>query len=188
MDAQTSVQLVSTLVVAVATAVLAYLTYRNVQLTNKMVTEMRAARAPYIFVELEIRKTGNVLAVGNSGQTAAVDIHFDVKQDASWVSLPNMKFYLNQTAPIEKGITYLPPGRTLRYLLGQLNVAGSQEGDAIKLGVQYKDDAGELFRREIVIALATLEGLLYETYQKPESEIAEALKDMRRESMFGRLT
>ena len=109
------VPILSPLIVAIATVALAYLTFKYVSLTKYMVDEMKLAKEPAINIDLELPGGGLRFIVKNDGQSVAKNIHFDVKKDIDWVRSGVDGGGVRNIDPVRKGISYMAPGRTLKY-------------------------------------------------------------------------
>src|SRR5574340_119341 len=108
------IPLASTIIVAITTIVLAWLTSRYVRLTGILVEETKLSRAPSVYVDFEMPKDLR-LVVANYGQSTAKNIKMKVLKDASWLKEDRC---LTESVPVKKGISHLTPGRKLKYYLG----------------------------------------------------------------------
>lgn len=166
---------IGALAAAVATVVLAWLTSKYVRLTNRLVEETRAARAPEVVVDLQFENIVPRLVIANRGPTAAYNVQVKVSErNITWRD-SNPK--LSDLAPIKKGISFLPPGRTMRYMVGMLDIEKTLAADAaLEFEVSYQDDGGATFERQFSLEFAAFNAMLLEG-RKPHEVIAEAIRN-----------
>lgn len=177
----TYIPLGSTVVVAIATVVLVRLTSKYVRLTNQMVDDMKQTREPSITVDFELVDHALRLAVGNSGLTPAKDIRFDVRQDIDWLRSGGDTTGIADLAPLKRGISYLAPGRTLKYLAGFPNRQNAGTGNMLlSIDVEFSNEHGATFEHGIDIDMTHYESVLFESFKEPERAIADAIKDVER--------
>lgn len=178
MDTNTinTIQVISTSIVTIATIVLAVLTGIYVKLTSAMVAEMKSTRNPSVFVDLEFPDRGDtVLSVGNSGQAPAKNIKFDLKENIPWVGkFRNMNI-------LEKGVSYLPPGRILKFNIGTVDWKKLEEtGGTLEVDITFESETGKTFNRETFFDLSQYIGVLFDSFRDSGLVIAEAIKDTER--------
>jgi len=148
------IQLFATVVVAGANVMLARFTYGYVRLTRAMVEELQRARLASVVVDLAFDDWGASFVVANSGTAPATDISFSVTDDVAW----NQNRGVQSLDIVRRGISYLPGGRTLKYLVGVPDwkaIEGS--ASVVAIGLKYKSE-GKDEDREFVIDLAQFVG------------------------------
>jgi len=105
---QTAIQAISAIVSALATIILAFLTWRYVRLTNHILNETRASRGPNIYVDIELTSYQVMLVVGNSGLSPAHNIRFTVSDSIPWRENTHHSGF-KALGIINDGISYLAP-------------------------------------------------------------------------------
>ena len=179
------IQIITTIVVTAANVLLVLLTSAYVYLTRQMVNETRAIRDPSVFVDLELPEESARLSIGNSGQSAALNIKFMVEEDAPWVGRGRFSEGIKSLEVIKNGVSYLPAGRTLKYSVGALEWEQIDEKRRwLKIQVTYENDIGRKFKREHHIDLAQYKGLLFESYRDSNMAIAKAISEAERSRRF----
>lgn len=179
---------------AAATIILAVLTSIYVYLTRRMVKEMAKSREPSVNVDFELPDSMLLLVVSNLGQSVARDVRFRVKKDVQWLSPAPKQNGLSEMSVLRKGISYLPPGRTLKYHAGVVHDLREKEEDNLfSLELTYESDFGTI-QREIIIDMRQFSGVLFASFQSPLRKISESLEKIenairsRRESPLGLIT
>jgi hypothetical protein len=164
------------IVSAATTIVLACLTGWYVRLTGRMVSEMRAARQPIVFLDLEIRDNVNViLIIGNSGDAPARHIRFDVDDGIPWSHKP--WFAPAELPALRDGIPYLAPGRTLRFGLGPLDwKTATTKSGWLNVKITFEGEEGRRFVHPANIDLARYNGLSADTFSNHPGAVVEALR------------
>lgn len=177
-DELARLQMIMTIIVTVANVFLVILTSIYVYLTRQIVNETKANRDPTVFVDLEFPEREARVAIGNSGQTPAVNIKFDVQEDVPWRGLGRYSEGLKGLEVIKNGVSYLPSNRTLKYS------AGTPEWDKVddkkrllKIKVSYQNESGKKFDREYFIDLLQYKSILYESFRDSNMEVAKAIRD-----------
>jgi hypothetical protein len=102
----------------VANILLVVLTSIYVYLTRQMVKEVRASRDPNVFVDIEFPDDEARVAIGNSGQSAALDIEFAVEEEIPWRGLGDFSGGLKGLEVVKRGLSYLPVNRTIKFRAG----------------------------------------------------------------------
>ena len=172
------VQLITTIAVALANIFLVVLTSIYVLLTRRMLLEMKSARGPSVYFDLELPGTEMRMAIRNTGQSAARNVHFTVDDKIPWRQFPNMKVGINALEVIRNGISYLPAGQTLKYIAGFPQWDKVQEGNAVvKVGISFEDEFGKTFRREYLIDVNQYRSVLFESFRDPNRDVAQAILD-----------
>lgn len=179
-------------ITAIATIVLAWMTYRYVKLTNHMLAETRALRGPTIYVDLEMDVFLVILIIGNSGSGPAHNISFNVKESIPWRESKNL-IGISNLSPIKEGVSYLAPGRILKYNAGYLDWDKLKELDCIiSFNIEYDDHLRKHHNFKFLIDMGQYDGIRFESFKNPASEIAGAIRkieDARRsDKTIGRIT
>lgn len=182
-----SFQIKSSTITTIATVVLALLTAWYVRLTNKMLKETRASRGPTVYVDLELNSFEVKLIIGNSGLGPAHNLRFKVKETIPWVK-DSFGKGINHLTPIKDGITYLAPGRVLKFTAGRVDWKETDEIDAIvKFDIDYDDHVEEHHKLQFVIDMGQYSGVSLESFGNPASEIADAIRSVQREISSDRM-
>lgn len=148
---------------ALTTVVLAFLTWRYVVLTGKLVNESsvsrREATRPAVSVSLVVHETSvNLmnLVVENTGTSAARDVRFKV--DQPYFSSDGV-VELAKVGIFAHGVPYFAPRQKFDFFfataIGQLDRLREAP---IKINAQYADTRGERYTDDFVIDLSVLEG------------------------------
>jgi hypothetical protein len=179
MDTFALVSLVGSSVSALTTIVLAFLTAKYVKLTHALVEEARVARYPNVYVDIEFDDMDVKFIVGNSGQSAAVDIKFDVKDSVPWRKIQNFPTGIKSISAVGSGISYLAPGRILKFQAGYVehDSAFFAKGSEIDISLTFKTETGKSLQRQHTVELRSYAGILLETFRNPEREVARAIRD-----------
>lgn len=174
--ANTFIQGFINLTTPLATIVLAYLTYRYVKLTNHILNETRASRGPNVYLDIELDHYQIKFIVGNSGLGPAHNIKIDVTDTISWRNDKRHSGFKSLRI-VKDGIGYLAPNRTLKYLAGYYDWKSllSTESYA-QFTLSYDDHLKNHQTLDIYFDMNQYKEVLFETFKKPESEIAEAIK------------
>jgi hypothetical protein len=177
-----SVQLISTVVITVATVVLAVLTFKYVRLTQMMVQEMKRSREPLVNVDFEMPDHTLRLVISNSGLSPAKNVRFRVTQDAKWIRDERGQHGLSEFPPIKNGISYLVPGRKLKFYLESPNWKTVANKDLnVSLVVDCEDESGKSFTQCIDMDLCHFRWVLFESFRDSTLAVAEAIKDAERD-------
>jgi hypothetical protein len=76
------------------------------------------------------------------------------------------------------GVSYLSPGRTLKFWAGFLEQKKETPLSKIfRILVRYENDSGKLFERDIAIDMSQYENVLYESFKDNNVAVANAIKD-----------
>lgn len=182
-----AVNLVSTIVVAVATVVLACLTSRYVRLTRELLDEARQNREPFVFVDFEFPEALGRFVVGNSGGGAAHNIRVNVTRDLPWLNTGRDFSGLSSLPPVKRGLSYLTQGRVLKYQIGRLGDRPKDAPTVLEFTLAYRNDRGREFSRSVTIDVLQFRGVLYESFRDPAHTVATAIRevDERRRSDEG---
>jgi hypothetical protein len=163
---------------AASTIAVTLLTARYVVLTGRMVAEMRAARRPSVFLDLEVVSAGElVVLVGNSGDVAANNVQIDVDDRVPWQTA-------FRTPPFDlpafrDGIPYLAPNRVLRFSLGWLDWKSTAEsGGWLNATLRYKGEDGSEFAGAAHIDLRRYNGVSVDTFERAEDRAADSLREL----------
>jgi hypothetical protein len=164
-------QLVAAVVVMAANVMLAVLTYRYVRLTAGMLDHMRGGQAASVVIDLTIDSHFVYLNVENVGSTAATNIVFEELSGVNWSehgSVGDLR---------ERGISYLPAHRTMRFWLGIPDWDKVRdEGAPVRVALRFNTE-GTSRRRDFVIDMMQYAGTTAES--APEDRIVDAIERLR---------
>ena len=179
-----TVAIVSSIITTVTTVVLAFLTWRYVQLTQRMAEIMTSAREPFVDIELDFPAGELRLAFLNSGGIAARKIVFNIEKDCSLIHPRSSrdKRGICDLHPIVNGISYLPAGQRLIYAAGRLGDFKKAEDAELRIHVSYEDDFGKLFTRTVHYDLRQLEVVLFESFQNTLAGVSTTIREAERET------
>jgi hypothetical protein len=179
METPALLSLVGSTVSALTTIVLVFLTAKYVKLTHALVEEARVAKYPNVYVDVEFDEMDVKFVVGNSGGSAAVDIQFDVKDSVPWRKIENFPIGIKSISAVENGISYLAPGRILKFQAGYVERDPEffAKGSTIDISLTFRTEMGMSLRRQYTIELRSYAGILLETFRNPEREVAQAIRD-----------
>lgn len=163
---------------AVGSLVLVLVTVVYVVLTWRTVVAVRRAQGPYVYIDVvPFGGSGHMqLEIGNAGSRAAEHVEIAV--------LPETDSEVGQTlstfVPFQKPLPYLAPGRRYAYMLAlpsDMWTAGRPR--LIALNLNYRG-AGDKYSGSFVLDLAALDGVLLAPFKEPATEVADALKELKR--------
>jgi len=175
----------NSLIVTFATVLLAWLTSKYVKLTKHMVDAMRESREPSVYVDFELPDHMLRLTVGNSGQSPAKNITFDVTSDLPWLEFFDNHKGISSIKAIHSGISYLAPGRVLKFDAGNFEPGSmTKENRVLNIDLCFENETGKQFKKEIVIDMVQYEDVLFESFKDSNIAIAEAIKDAERHRNF----
>lgn len=186
MDVESLVGVDASVVTAIATIVLAVLTGFYVRLTYALVKEAKLAKFPNVYVDIEIRDEYISFIVGNAGSTPARNIRFKVKDNFPWHGTKGFESGIESISAVKDGISYLAPGRILKYDAGFISRDPSSftEGNNIEIHLTFETELGTVQKREFSIELRSYHRVLLESFTHPEREIAMAIRDVNRNRSF----
>ena len=167
-------------VVALSTAVYAFLTWKLVSETRRM---RRAQTEPRVSLRVEPAFRGMELVIRNEGQGTAKNIRFDFEGDAYYFEDPlrvgpdgQRVAVIEQLSVIKDGLPYLEPRQTLRYFLGrpELNNIGQ---DPWIFHSKYESLSGDLKEDTYIVDFSQFKGVAYDMDWL--GDIAESLRRIR---------
>lgn len=161
-----------------ATVVLARLTSKYVRLTSSLVEETRAARAPEVVVDLQFEDTMPRFVISNRGPTGAYNVRIKVTdKNVAWADSKHDR-RIEELPPVKTGVSFLPPGRTMGYMVRMIDWKRTFETDgAVAFDVRYQDDRGREIHREYSIEFAAFDSMLLEpSHRQPHEIIADAIR------------
>jgi len=189
MGFESVVQLICTVAVAVATVVLVIVTWKYVCITGETLRELRASREPYVFLKFESPGPHFDLVVGNSGQSAALNVIFELQEDIVWrlaSSGGNITIgggRLKKMPIFDSGLSHIAPGENLRYSCrGSPNHGNLGPGNfCVSIGITYEDEAGKTFARRVNIDMRAFDGVLFSSFEGGRRDsVAEELRKIGR--------
>jgi len=158
---------ISVIITCVATSLLAILTAVYVILTYQTVRATKNIREPVINIDFELPTGSLKLNVENTGLTAAKNIKFHIKNDISWLHISNEKYGLKNVPIIQKGISYLKPGRSLKFYTGNLSEdKNNPDGDILDLVIEYENLNGNKLSNNILIDMSVYREVLFESFKE----------------------
>lgn len=171
------ISVAATLVVTIANVLLVIFTRRYVQLTAAMVEHMRSAQAASVVADITFGGTTAYLTIANTGTKAATNLVFETLTGLEWSGEKNVK------SLAERGISYLPSGRTMRFWLGHPDWKGiEEEHPLVRIDLKY-DVEGKVDRRQFLIDMSQYVGTSVE--RAPEDRIVDALRELVRAQRGG---
>ena len=177
----TYLPLASTLVVAVATVVLVWLTSHYVRLTARMVEETQKSREPAVTIDFEIPDHSLRLVVENHGASPAKNIRVSVLKDVPWLQMGKDRQGLAQCAPVREGVSYLTPSRKLKYFLGYPNWGDKpDEQMEASLRITYENEAGKAYEHTVNFDFGQMREVLFESFKDSNLAVAEAIRETER--------
>lgn len=162
-----------------ATIVLAMLTAWYVRLTYHILQEARAAKEPNVWVDLELTNYSVKLVVGNTGASPARNIKLSVQDNIYWRSYAETKTSLADLVIVKDGISYLAPGRALKFEAGLIDrdKTLTEKDSFAEIRLTYETDSGKEISRVSRIDMNQYREVLLESFREPESDIAEAIRN-----------
>ncbi len=177
------IAILGTSVTTVATVTLAYLTWKYVKFTRELVEEARSSKQPNVFVDFEIENSYLKIVISNNGGLPAADIRFEAVESITWDNMYAPHSGLDRVEAIKNGISYLAPGRFLKFFVGRLasqNDASDQPNKAqIKIDFRAADSSNR-FSRIYDVDLAPYINALEESFKGPQHEVAKAIESSER--------
>ena len=171
--------MLSTIVVAAATVVLALFTAKYVLLTKQMLNEMQKSKEPVIEMDFEPSSWSVQFIVRNTGGSPARNIRFTVLRDIHCLYGRKGNTGLRGVPVIERGISHLAPGRTLIHRLGRANWKEIDEQDLIlEVHADYENQLGAAFSSEVEFDLKQLQHVLLSSFMNPEQSVASAVQGL----------
>jgi hypothetical protein len=172
------VPLASSLVAALATVVLAWLTARYVRVTAELLEESRRSRLPSVSLDFELPDHALRFVVANDGGSAARNIRFDVLKDVAWIRRMKASSGLAHLPPFTTGISYLAPARRLKYHFGYPNWKDVSSTDMMAtIRVAYEDTVGNQHTDTVNYDFTQMREVLFESFQDPTRAVAQAIRD-----------
>lgn len=160
--------------------VLVWLTQRYVKLTGGMVAEMRAARQPVVYIDVEIEDGSMVvLIIGNSGDAPARHVQFVVDDGIPWEGKPLAR--PSELSALIDGLAYLAPGRRLRFMLGHLDwKKATEQSGWLNIVISYAGEEERKFVQPVNFDLRRYNGLKLDSFVTPQHKIAEGVNGLFR--------
>jgi len=182
MDIASTLSAVGAIASAIATIVLAGLTWKYVKFTHALVEESRQTKYPNVFVDIEFDDMDVKFLVGNAGATPALAISFNVRDQVPWRKIGDHPSGITSIVAVQKGISYLAPGRTLKFNAGYVEYDQNffAEGSSIDIILDFKTEEGIQLHRQFTIDLQSYSGILFESFLDPQREVAKAIRDSER--------
>jgi len=152
--------LLATIITALATVVLAYVTRRYVKLTYDMLIEMKAAKNPLVFIKFIKRMEGHNMTdidmiISNKGLSPAKYINLRTSYGTNFIRHEIIKgnveyksFKLNELPIFINGIPYLPPGEDVKENIGKFQNEDLRGNPYVRIDYSYKTETGETIYRD----------------------------------------
>lgn len=156
----------------IATIVLVLLTGGYVFFTYRLVSAAR----PYVHLDVSSESGGVLeLAVANYGDRAGERISFDVKQDIR----DRQGQALSESPPFARGISYLPPGRSYRWLfIAPASLFSAESpGHVFEATITYQHGRRK-FKEKVNLDFSSLNGILLRSFRDPMAEVASHLRSI----------
>lgn len=179
MDFATLASSIGSVASAIATIVLVVLTAKYVRLTHALVEESRQAKYPNVFVDIEFDEINVKFLVGNAGDTPALNIQFQITDQVPWRTTGSRTTGINAITAVKSGISYLAPGRTLKFNAGYVehDTGFFAQGSSIEVLLTFETEDREKLTRQSSIDLTSYTDILFETFKDPQREVAKAIRD-----------
>lgn len=186
MTFNTFISLASTVIVTIATVILAGLTARYVRLTGAMAEAMRAAQNPSVVVTLEIVRHLAQLKIHNVGQSPALGISFRLLQDVKWLGRGKDRSGLGHLSVIQKGISYLAPNQALAFVAGIAHPksADLEENHVLEIAYSYRSSSGQKFEGSMIMDFQELRDLSLDALVDPVEKLADTMRDIESRRRF----
>jgi hypothetical protein len=186
------VSLAGTIVVTVATVVLAGLTFRYVKLTGRLVEESQRLRDPVVTVDFELPDFIMLVVVENHGLSPARNIRLELSRDSDWLRGRGDATGLSEAQPFSSGVSYLTPGRKLKYEAGVPNWREMPDGPVeVAFRLTYESLSGERFQEDVRYDFRQMERVLFDSFRDPNEAVAKAIRDAessrRSQGQMGRI-
>jgi hypothetical protein len=157
-----SIILLASVISALATVILAYLTSRYVKLTYDMVNEIKKSRNPVVIINFIKRIEGHHMTdidiiISNKGLSPAKDIklsavyniHF-FKNRINKGNAETIKLTLNDLSIFRDGISYIGPGDIIRDNIGNFQNETIRDNPLVKINYSYKTETNETIYSNIM--------------------------------------
>jgi len=171
-------QLIFSGLVAFATLVYAYLTFLLVGLTKDMRDYQKEQREPNIKIGFQHEEYNMNLVhmlIENIGKNTAYDVKINIT--------PDMEYYQGKKLsdlPIIKDTHDMPANKKISfYLTNMLQDNREKTQEPYKISVDYKNEIGETFHKELEIDLNMLSGALYPAFN-PMKDIRDFLDEINK--------
>ncbi|MEX0826537.1 MAG: hypothetical protein WD184_07305 [Acidimicrobiia bacterium] len=162
---------------AIATLILAGLTFWYVIETRRIADAARLSQRPYVHLDVSGRGGPMLeIGVGNFGERAANNVQFNVQQDV----LDGSGTGLSAAGPFDRGIPYLPPGRMYRWsFISPQDYFADVANSTFRATITY-EYGGTAYEEDVVVDFASFEGVLYSSLSAPGADAAAHLKSIAR--------
>ena len=155
---------------------------RYVRLTARIVEESQRSREPAVTVDFEMPDHSLRLVIENHGLSPAKNTQIEVLKDVGWLSMGKGQTGLVAAGPIREGVSYLTPGRKLKYYLGFPQWTDTPDDEMeTSLRVTYEDDSGKHFEHVVDFDFGQMRDVLFESYKDSNLAVAEAIREAERD-------
>ena len=157
---------ITSIIISGATVFLAFLTAMYVWFTHKLVKETKNMREPVMNIDFEVPKGSLKLNIENTGLTAAKNIKFYISHDISWINYSGEKHGLKNVPIIQRGISYLKPGRSLKFYAGNLSEdKHNPDGDILDIKISYENLNGKKLSNDVLLDMSLYREVLFESFK-----------------------
>ncbi len=152
----------------VAAIINAYAALQSQKFARKTVREMQEAREPSVYLEIELPSQHSTIVVGNYGLSPALNVQFEVDDKAPWHPMLVAPKSLSQSDVVRNGISFLGPGRTLRYIGGNMDWQKlTAENAVIFITITFENEAKKKFTKRYELNMLFAKSLRFDTYSRP---------------------
>jgi hypothetical protein len=146
-------------------------------LTRRAVRAAEQSRRPYIYLDFEFEGPRlAIVVVGNAGDRAAENVHFDVEQD---VQLEKGETLSGKVPPLSQGLQYLAPGRRYLYMfISPFDFSKGKEEAQFRAKVSYQFGRAR-YSETIRFSFSAFEGVLFRSFREPGTEVASEVHQLR---------
>ena len=155
------------------------LTGLYIKLTGEMVRQMRAAREPSVYADIEVNGGKHIIIVGNCGESPAVNIRFSFIGASPLRDINGIPSADKTLA--QQPITFLAPNKILKFWAGYVDFNAQQPVPELVIRIAYENEKGKRFSRTCRINVLNLDNLLFETFRDSSQDIADAIREGNQE-------
>jgi hypothetical protein len=176
-----------TIVAGISNVALAGLTTAYVILTRQMVRQMKAAREPSVFVDIESSGEEVRLVIGNSSDSPALNLRFAINENIPWRE-DDVRKGFQSIDVVRDGLPFLAPRRVLKFYVGSVDWDGIEAGKGLAdVNVTFENEVRDRFNRRYPLDIATYAEVTVDSFGDPLSSVAKALRDAERSRSSERL-
>lgn len=170
--------LYTTLGAVAVNLLLTFLTAIYVFFTRQMAKQMRAARGPSVYIDLEFPDRRARVVIGNSGESPAFNVRFDIKEDVPWQEFGSESVALTSIEALRTGISFLPSKRVLKFMGDDIDWAQlNTTNGLVDVKISYNDETDAELTRDYQINVAQYSKVLVESYRDSSADVAKAIRE-----------